>query len=152
MRLGKRSRNAKIREKLKKKRIAPSNDSSDGSHYAPSEGELDSGSESNDDASVGTPKRPQNHLEATSKEIRDTLHALMEFEALDLSDSESDGEIMLGERGTLDENDWDPEFLPDLYPIFTQPVSDKKTTFFNDITNRELTLIRVFHSRQPRES
>ncbi|KDN38024.1 hypothetical protein RSAG8_09797, partial [Rhizoctonia solani AG-8 WAC10335] len=123
MRPGKRSRNAKTREKLKKQRIDPDVDANDGSCYAPSEAETDS--ESGDDASVDTSRKQKTQPGAASEDLRGALCALVEPEPYDLSDSESDGEIMLGDQDALDENDWDPGFLPDLYPIFTQPVSNK---------------------------
>ncbi|CEL54410.1 hypothetical protein RSOLAG1IB_11656 [Rhizoctonia solani AG-1 IB] len=128
MRLGKRSRDAKARKKLKKQRIDPGAEVSDESCYVPSETEADSDSESGDDASVNTVRKTRIEAQAAPMEIRDALQTLVEPEANGFSDSKSDGEIMLGDSDVLDENDWDPGFLPKLYPIFTQAVSDKNIT------------------------
>jgi hypothetical protein len=132
--LGKQSRNVKTCEKLKKQHIGSSADASGGSSYAPSEGEVDSYSELDHDMSLDTIRKKKIQPDTASEEVQGVLHALVELEAHDLSDLESDGEIMLGDGDVLDENDWDPEFLPDIYPIFTQSVSNENIIY--SITSR----------------
>jgi hypothetical protein len=107
MRLKKRSKMAKDRERLKKQRIDPQN--SDGSQYVPS----DNNSEAASDDQV-SPQCPKPDID------RDVLYGLWELESDNVS--ESDGEIMLGLDDLFDENDWDPGVVPDFYPIFNEPV------------------------------
>lgn len=115
MRPGKRSRAAKDREEFKKRRIDSPTRTSEGSCYAPSELECDS-----DEAIEVKEASADEH--ARSAGAREALRALLVSETGDLSDS--DGEIMLDMGDTLDENDWDPQMVPDLYPIFTSLVSN----------------------------
>ncbi|KAF8747109.1 hypothetical protein RHS01_11445 [Rhizoctonia solani] len=113
MRLKKRSKAAKDRERLKRRRIDPCNTASDGSQYAPSSRES---TDNSSDAATGDEVRSQHpKLELD----RDTLCGLWELESDDVS--ESDGEMMLRMDDSFDENDWDPDVVPDLYPIFTEP-------------------------------
>ncbi|KAF8749888.1 hypothetical protein RHS01_09745 [Rhizoctonia solani] len=86
---------SKDRERLKRRRIDPCNTASDGSQYAPSSRES---TDNSSDAATGDEVRSQHpKLELD----RDTLCGLWELES--------------------DDNDWDPDVVPDLYPIFTEP-------------------------------
>jgi|ERR1044071_4016014 hypothetical protein len=113
MRTKKRSKAAKDREKLKKRRIDPLNTASDGSQYAPSEGKTTTTDEITTEDEVPAQGPRLNQAQAT-------LYKLWQSDSDNVS--ESDGEIMLGLGDSFDENDWDPSVVPDLYPIFTEPV------------------------------
>jgi hypothetical protein len=112
MRPKKRSNAAKDRERLKRQRIDPPKITSDGSQYAPSEGQ----STTSDNPTSEDEVRAPDEL----NKARDALFGLWQSDFDDVS--ESDGEIMLGLGDSFDENDWDPGVVPDLYPIFTEPV------------------------------
>ncbi|KAJ1300454.1 hypothetical protein OPQ81_005269 [Rhizoctonia solani] len=117
MRPKKRSQAAKDREKRKKQRIDPLNAASEGSQYNPSDCES---TDSQDDST----KNPACSQPAQLEQARKTLYDLWESQSDDTS--ESDGETMLGLDNTFNENDWDPDVVPDIYPIFTEPVKTFK--------------------------
>ncbi|KAF8595669.1 hypothetical protein BDV93DRAFT_564139 [Ceratobasidium sp. AG-I] len=117
MRPTKRSRVAKKRENLKRRRIDPleqSAGSSNNSNYSPSDG-------SDTESMLSKPCCDE---DLSPGQAGPEALEFMESETTDLS--ESDGEIMLDMDDACDENDWDPNLLPDLYPIFTQPVESFK--------------------------